>query len=73
MSKGYLKFDLTNNDDAQAHLRATLADDAFCLINELDNYARQTLKYERISEDAQKLLENVRLTIHNADLLQYYN
>lgn len=73
MTKGYLKFDLDSHDETRAHLRAVLADDAFSLVNEIDGYCRNKLKYDVVSDDAQQCMEDIRRIVSDKEIMQYYD
>ena len=69
--KVILEFNLDDFDDVLAHKRAISATDAYLVILSLDEYLRYRLKYEEMSEEAVKTLDEVRTKLYES--IEKYN
>lgn len=58
--KAYLKFDLSNPDDAQEFKSCTKTSDMIFVICELKNYLRGQLKYAELTDEQYKTTEQIR-------------
>lgn len=58
--KAYLKFDLSNQDDAQEFKSCTKTSDMIFVICELKSYLRGQLKYGELTDEQYKTTELIR-------------
>jgi len=62
--KAILEFNLDDNDDQMAHLRAIKATDMAVVLWEMDEYLRGQIKHGLIDDNAHKALSITRDTLY---------